>query len=95
MYKEIGVLLQKNNVTLIEKHLFYRFLIHAKIDFTISPLLTIYFQDFKEDLFLNSLLSKIQPNTLKELEHYLELLIPQNDKKINGIFNRICWNSLT
>lgn len=86
MYKEIGVLLQKNNVTLIEKHLFYRFLIHAKIDFTISPLLTIYFQDFKEDLFLNSLLSKIQPNTLKELEHYLELLIPQNDKKINGAF---------
>ena len=69
----------------IEQHLVYSFIENQKLDYLKSPILLTYFKDFDRNpkLYLDtsSLVSD-----LKELENYLELLIPKDDRKVNGAF---------
>lgn len=70
----------------IESHLIYHFVKTRSIDYARSPVLKEYFTDFKinERLFLN--LSSLHLKKIGELEKYLELLIPNKDRKLNGAF---------
>lgn len=70
----------------VESHLVYQFIKNREMDYTRSPILSKYFDDFtiNERLFLN--LSSLHLNKIRELEKYLELLIPQKDRKLNGAF---------
>ncbi len=69
----------------IEQHLVYSFIENQKLNYLKSPILSTYFKDFDRNpkLYLDtsSLVSD-----LKELENYLELLIPKDDRKVNGAF---------
>ena len=71
----------------IEKHLVYSYIKFLDIDYSECIFMNSY---LNEDFLVNSDLCKeivkLDCNSLKELERYLELLIPTNDRKINGAF---------
>ena len=74
------------NLKEIENHLVYSFLISNKLDYSKNEIINNYFIDFKENsqLYFDTLYLEIV--TIKELENYLELLIPAEDRKVNGAF---------
>lgn len=72
--------------TQLERHLIYQFLINSKLDFAKSPILNEYFQNFEPDIKLLFDISTLEIETLKNLENYLELIIPKTDRKLNGAF---------
>ena len=82
----LNSLLNKYEIPLIEKHLIYIYINNIDLDFSKSPLLKDYFINFTPNpsLFLESSILNIK--TIKELEKHLELLIPSNDRKVNGAF---------
>lgn len=70
----------------LERHLLSQYLKNKKLDITQSPILVNYFKDFEQDakLFLDT--SNLEIETVKDLENYLELIIPTSDRKLNGAF---------
>ena len=70
----------------IEQHLVYTFIENKKLDYSKSPVLSTYFSDFNRDAKLYLETSSLGISDLKELENYLELLIPKDDRKVNGAF---------
>lgn len=70
----------------IEKSFINNYLIQNGLDK--NSILKTYFSDFQENKSLISILKyqKFQINSIKELESYLELLIPSKDRKLNGAF---------
>lgn len=70
----------------LEKHLIYTYLINRQLDFSKCCILTNYFNDFvrQPQLFLE--VSSLEIASIKELENYLELIIPDSDRKLNGAF---------
>lgn len=82
----LNQLIQTHDLKSLEQHLIYSYLINNKIDFSESPILTHYFKDFEQipQLLLDTFAISIE--TIKELENYLELIIPILDRKINGAF---------
>ena len=84
--KEISKLLLKWSVEEIEKHLIYSYILIEKLDFNKSPILINYFEGFNNNKTLILLIKKLNIRTLKDLENTLELLIPGNDRKLNGAF---------
>jgi len=79
-------LIQTHDLTSLERHLVYSYLTGRKIDFAKSPILTHYFKDFEQNAPLCFDASLLTISNLKELENYLELIIPAGDRKINGAF---------
>jgi methylase of polypeptide subunit release factors len=59
---------------------------NSKLSFDKSPILTSYFNDFELDPKLYFDTSSLNISSIKELENYLELIIPFNDRKFNGAF---------
>ena len=82
----LNQLIQSHDLTSLEKHLIYSYLATNKIDFSKNSILTTYFKDFELILLLYSDTSSLSISTIKELENYLELIIPATDRKINGAF---------
>ncbi len=82
----INDLISKNDLTRLEQHLLYSYLTNNKLNFNDSPILIKYFQNFEKDLKLYFDASSLNITTIKELENYLELTIPENDRKLNGAF---------
>ena len=74
------------NLKEIENHLVYSFLNSTKLDHSKSEILNNYFIDFKENSKLYFDTFNLEITTIKELENYLELLIPAEDRKFNGAF---------
>ena len=70
----------------IERALFFTYLSNKNIGFKTSVLLKKYFKDFQLDQELKSLIDKLEIKTFTDLEKSQELLIPINDRKINGAF---------
>ena len=70
----------------IEQHIVYAFVENQKLDYFKSPILSTYLKGFKRDpkLYLNTSLFDI--SDIKKLENFLELLIPKDDRKVNGAF---------
>jgi len=82
----LNLLIQSHDLTNLEKHLIYSYLTNNKIDFSKSPILSDYFNDFEQTPQLYFDTSTLPISTIKELENYLELIIPVTDRKFNGAF---------
>lgn len=79
-------LLRTQDLDSLEQHLVYSYLTNKQLDFKQSPILIDYFKDFESNPKLYFDTSSLSISTIKELENYLELIIPLNDRKFNGAF---------
>jgi hypothetical protein len=70
----------------IERHLVYSYTKQFNLDISQSKLFADYFIGFEPNAQLFFETSSIQFEDTKELENYLELLIPEYDRKLNGAF---------
>lgn len=82
----INELLDSHEIKLIEKHLIYSFLQNNNLESSKSPIISELLTDFKNEPEIYLLVSTLDIKDLKLLENYLELLIPKNDRKVNGAF---------
>ncbi|GAB0481662.1 hypothetical protein KML24007_04080 [Alistipes indistinctus] len=82
--KTITDLSKSFSIENIEKQLIYNFVKKQKLDFKQSLILTEYLDSFIENEVLASHLSEVE--SIKDLENYMELLIPEEDRKLNGAF---------
>lgn len=82
----LNQLIQTHDLTSLEKHLIYSYLSNNKLSFDRNPILTGYFKDFEQNPQLYFDTSSLNISSIKELENYLELIIPVGDRKFNGAF---------
>lgn len=82
----INELLNSHEINLIEKHLIYSFIQNNDLESSKSPIVSELLADFKTEPEIYLLVSTLDIKDLKLLENYLELLIPKNDRKVNGAF---------
>jgi adenine-specific DNA-methyltransferase len=82
----LNQLIKTCDLTSLEKHLIYSFLKNSKLDYQESPILHDYFNGFEVDAELLTGIYSFNINSIKELENYLELIIPEEDRKLNGAF---------
>jgi adenine-specific DNA-methyltransferase len=82
----INELLNSHEINLIEKHLIYSFLQNNNLETNKNPIISELLADFKTEPEIYLLVSTLDIKELKLLENYLELLIPTNDRKVNGAF---------
>jgi len=82
----VNKLIQTYDLTSLEMHLIYSYLVNNKLSFDKNPILTNYFQNFKQNTQLFFDTSTLNISSIKELENYLELIIPVGDRKFNGAF---------
>lgn len=82
----LNQLIQTQDLTSLEKHLVFSYLTNNKLHFDRSPILKNYFKDFEQNPQLYFDTSSLNISNIKELENYLELIIPISDRKFNGAF---------
>ncbi len=82
----LNQLIQTHDLTSLEQHLVYSYLTNNKLSFDKSSILTTYFKDFEQNPQLYFVTSSLNISSIKELENYLELIIPIGDRKFNGAF---------
>ena len=82
----LNQLIQSHDLTNLEQHLIYSYLTNNKISYSKSLILTEYFKDFEQNPQLYFDTSSLNISNIKELENYLELIIPVGDRKFNGAF---------
>jgi len=84
--RKVTILLKKVNLTDLEKAIFKSYIIRKNIDISKSLLLKDYFDGFELNDYLKNEMNKLKLGTIKELEKNLEILIPKEDRKVNGAF---------
>jgi len=82
----LNQLIQTHDLISLEQHLVYSYLINNKLGFEKNTILTSYFKDFEQNAQLFFDTSSVNISSIKELENYLELIIPVEDRKFNGAF---------
>ena len=82
----LNELITTQDLMCLEQHLIFQYLANKKFDFSQSLILTTYFKDFEQNAKLLFDVSTLDIETIKDLENHLELIIPQNDRKLNGAF---------
>ncbi len=82
----INDVLKTQDIEVIEKHLIYLFIQSKNLDFERSPIVKELLRNFEPQADVYLKLSALEISSLKELENYLELLIPKTDRKVNGAF---------
>lgn len=82
----LNQIIQTHDITSLEQHLVYSYLTNNKLNFEKSPILSSYFKDFVQNVQLYFDTSSLNISSIKELENYLELIIPIEDRKFNGAF---------
>jgi adenine-specific DNA-methyltransferase len=82
----LNQLIKTHDLTSLEMHLVYSYLINNKLSFQKNSILTSYFKDFEQNQQLYFDTSSLNISSIKELENYLELIIPIGDRKFNGAF---------
>ncbi len=82
----LNQIIQTHDVTSLEQHLVYSYLTNNKLSFEGSSILSNYFKDFVQNEKLYFDVSSLKISSIKELENYLELIIPTEDRKFNGAF---------
>ena len=82
----INQLVSSHKIEEIEKHLVYSFLQMKELNGNESPILEPLLKDFEPNSEIYFAVSALQIESLKNLENCLELLIPANDRKLNGAF---------
>lgn len=82
----INELINAHEIEVIEQHLIYSFIENNNLDIAKSPILSKILEGFElnSEIFLP--ISSLEITDLKLLENHLELLIPKNDRKLNGAF---------
>lgn len=83
LFKEI---LKKYDINVIEKHLISYFIDKNNLNYDNNKFITKYFLGFEFNNILDLRISELEISNIKKLENYLELLIPENDRKLNGAF---------
>lgn len=84
--KKIVDLLCDFNINDIEKEFVCCFLNSQNLDYSICPIIKSYLNDYSRNNELHSAINALEIDSIKILENYLELLIPENDRKFNGVF---------
>ncbi len=79
-------ILKSFNLNDIEMHLIYHYVLSNSLDFSNNTILSKYLETFTQNTKLNFEIENLEISSLKDLENYLELLIPQQDRKFNGAF---------
>ena len=76
----LNEMVKNYNLKEIENHLVYSFLKNNKLGYLKNEILNNYFIDFEENskLYFDTL--NLEIATIKELENYLELLIPAEER---------------
>lgn len=82
----LNEMVKSYNLNEIEKHFIYSYLTNNKLDYSNNSILKNYLLDFQENTILYFDTFNLEISSIKELENYLELLIPQQDRKFNGAF---------
>ena len=82
----LNELIKTQDLQNLEKEFVCTYLSNKKIDFSASPILSAYFEDFTQNPLLHYKLCLLNINSIKDLENCLELLIPNDDRKFNGAF---------
>lgn len=82
----IDELLNTYDIAIIEQHLVYAFIQNNQLEFHKSPIIEELLKDFQLNAKIYFLISTLEIQDLKLLENYLELLIPEADRKVNGAF---------
>lgn len=82
----LNQLIQTHDSKSLEMHLVYSYLTNNKINYSKSPILAEYFKDFQQNAELYFETASLSISNIKELENYLELIIPVTDRKFNGAF---------
>lgn len=82
----INDLIRDHDINNIEKHIVFSFIQNKKLNYDKSPIISKILKDFTLNKELDSQISKLEICDLKRLETNLELLIPINDRKLNGAF---------
>ncbi len=83
--KEFQTILKNYSIEAIEKHMILSFIKKHNINCSNSSIISSVL-DFNIDYILFDRINKLTLDSVKSLENYLELLIPNNDKKLNGAF---------
>jgi len=84
--EKLNKIISKNDINKLEYHLVYFFLKTNNLNYDSNKILRSYFQDFKPEEKLLNEISTLEISNIKELENYLELMIPISDRKFNGAF---------
>ena len=79
-------ILKLYNLNDIEMHLIYHYLTSNKLDYSTNRILSKYLETFVQNTKLYFDIYNLDIITLKDIENYLESLIPQQDRKLNGPF---------
>lgn len=78
--------LQSIDVQEVEKSLLFYYLKRKGLNYSQSSLLVAYFQHFVPSSEKEKQFERLKDFGIKELENELEVLIPGNDRKLNGAF---------
>lgn len=82
----LNQLIQSHDLKSLEQHLVYSYLINKGLNYIENPILRDYFSDFEKSSRIYLETSILNIESIKELENYLELIIPEADRKLNGAF---------
>jgi adenine-specific DNA-methyltransferase len=83
---KINKLINDNDIIELERHLIYFYIKKFELDYNNNSILTKYLIDFSiNDILLNQI-NSLEISNIKDLENYLELMIPLSDRKFNGAF---------
>lgn len=82
----INELINAHNIKSVEQHFIYSFVDNRNLNTKKSPILSQLFNGFELNSKIYLLISSFEINELKSLEKFLELLIPEKDRKLNGAF---------
>ncbi|MFH2140874.1 MAG: DNA methyltransferase, partial [Bacteroidota bacterium] len=82
----LNQLIQNHDLTSLEQNLVYSYLTNNKLNFNDNQILIDYFKGFQQNPQLYFDTSLLDISSIKELENYLELIIPVEDRKFNGAF---------
>lgn len=82
----MGTFTRTSEIIITERNLLFFFLQKEGLNFSDSPLLSHYFNGFEADWQLMTQFEQKNICTIKDVERELEVMIPENDRKINGAF---------
>lgn len=84
--RKIAELLSCFSIENVEREIIAYFLNNFHLDYSTSPVLTNYLHNYSFNNELNLQISALGIDSIKTLEYCLEMLIPDNDRKLNGAF---------
>ena len=84
--RKIAELLSYFSIEDVEKEIILSFLNNFHLDYSTSPVLTNYLHNYSFSNELSLQISTLGIDSIKTLENCLEMLIPDNDRKLNGAF---------